>query len=191
MMMRDNAMQITCDHALPLVPSYLDGELTEAQAAPLRTHLLGCLGCREAAKDAKALKRWFVVEQAPAVPAGFAARVARRAFAGDPGETVTKPVGGADTEGALLPFVLRLTVAAAAVLLFLAAGMQLQSRPTESDELRADDLDLVWEEIYGMDATGQSGDAEELADPDATRPVPLDPRAQEPPAEDGAAPARR
>jgi hypothetical protein len=177
MMMEDPTMKLTCDHAIALVPSYLDGELTEAQAAPLRAHLLGCVGCREVAKDAKVLKRWLVVGDPSAVPAGFAARVARRAFAGDAGESATAFAGGtAAPEAALLPFVLRLTVAAAAVLLCLAAAMQLQSRPTESDELRADDLDLVWEEIYGMDA------------PRAAEDLPVPPAAEEPRA---AAPARR
>jgi anti-sigma factor RsiW len=170
-MMRDHAMQIPCDHAAALVPSYLDGELSEAQAAPLRAHLLGCVACREVAKEGKALKRWFVAGGAPAVPAGFAARVARRAFAGDPGgadEARTPAVPA--REAALLPFVLRLTVAAAAVLLFLAAAMQLQSRPTESDELRADDLDLVWEEIYGLEARPPAEGLPTPPDPERMRP---------------------
>jgi anti-sigma factor RsiW len=148
----DTNVHPTCDNAIALVPSYLDGELSEAQAAPLRTHLLQCPACREVAKDLKGLKRWFVAEPPPAVPAGFAARVARRAFAGDPG--LATPAFGAPrerAEGTLLTFVLRATAAAAALLLLLAAGLQLQARPTAGDELQAEDLDLVWEEIYGLD----------------------------------------
>lgn len=182
-MMGDHAMQIPCEDATALVPSYLDGELTEAQAAPLRAHLLGCVDCREVAKDGKALQRWFVAGAVPVVPVGFAARVARRAFAGDPGEIgetseIWAPSGG-EREPALLPFVLRLTATAAAVLLFLAAAMQLQSRPTASDELRADDLDRVWEEIYGMD----------VQRPVEALPVPLAP--EDPRGATGARPARR
>jgi hypothetical protein len=152
-MMGDHAMQITCDQATSLVPSYLDGELTEAQAAPLRGHLLGCPGCREVAKRGKALSRWFVAAGSPAIPLGFAARVARRAFAGDPGDLGDagnrKTAADGASEAALLPFVLRLTALAAGLLILLAGLMQLQASPTDSDELRADDLDLVWQEIYG------------------------------------------
>jgi anti-sigma factor RsiW len=148
-MMEDHTMKLTCDHATSLVPSYLDGELTEAQAAPLRTHLLACPSCREVAKGGKALRRWFVAEPATAaVPVGFAARVARRAFAGDLGVTVTAEAAEAETEATLLPFILRLTAIAAGTLILLAGMMQLQSGPTDSDELRADDLDVVWQEIY-------------------------------------------
>jgi anti-sigma factor RsiW len=168
-MMGDHAMQITCDQATSLVPSYLDGELTEAQAAPLRGHLLGCPGCREVAKRGKALSRWFAAAESPAIPLGFAARVARRAFAGDPGDAgirETAPVGAA--EAALLPFVLRLTALAAGLLILLAGLMQLQASPTDSDELRADDLDLVWQEIYGA-ARGDVDQARPLAPaPDAS-----------------------
>jgi hypothetical protein len=155
-MMDDNAVHPTCDNAAALVPSYLDGELSEAQAAPLRTHLLQCPACREVAKDLKGLKRWFVEEPPPAVPAGFAARVARRAFAGDPGLAAVP--AAAPSEGAIFSFVLRLTAAAAALLLCLAAGIQLQSRPAAGGELQAEDLNLVWEEIYGLDAAHPAAD---------------------------------
>ena len=88
----EHAMKPTCDDARALVPSYLDGELSEAQASPLRAHLLDCPACRGVAKEGKALRRWFEFEPAPvSVPAGFAARVARRAFAGDPGLLVPEP----------------------------------------------------------------------------------------------------
>ena len=59
-------MTMTCNEALPLVWSYLDGELSEAQAAPLRKHLLECNGCRNSAQHGKTLKRWFVRSEADA-----------------------------------------------------------------------------------------------------------------------------
>lgn len=71
-----------CGDARPLVPSYLDGELTEAQAAPLRKHLLACQACRAGAQAEKNMKRWFAATEPIAVPRGFSARVARAAFAG-------------------------------------------------------------------------------------------------------------
>lgn len=153
--MDDNSVHATCENAAALVPSYLDGELSEAQAAPLRAHLLQCPACREVAKDLKSLKRWFVDEALPEVPPGFAARVARRAFAGDPGlspgDEPATVAGRGPADGRLFAFVLRLTAAAAALLLGLAAALQLQARPAAGDELEAEDLDLVWEEIYGLE----------------------------------------
>lgn len=76
---------MNCNDAHPLIPSYLDGELSEAQAGPLRKHLLACQTCRTGAQSDKNLKRWFVASAAVPVPRDFAARVARRAFAGDRG----------------------------------------------------------------------------------------------------------
>ena len=52
-------MSLDCRNALPLVPLFVDGELSEAQAAPLRQHLMECPGCRAAASEEKALKRWI------------------------------------------------------------------------------------------------------------------------------------
>ncbi|MEM7306792.1 MAG: zf-HC2 domain-containing protein [Planctomycetota bacterium] len=164
-------MELTCKDAAPLVPSYLDGELTEPQAAPLRQHLLGCVACREVAKDAKALSAWFEPGSAVQAPEGFAARVARRAFAGDLGEGPvaapeqvepparvqpavppgTATAGAQPEEGALLSFVLRLTAAAAVLLLTLAAAIQFGDRPATGEDLRADWDDMSLEERYGLD----------------------------------------
>src|SRR5262245_39517074 len=122
-------MKISCDDARSLVPGYLDGELSEAQASPLRSHLLDCPACRESAKQGKTLKRWFEPRQAPvAVPPGFAARVARRAFAGDPGVLVPEPPA-VRAKKPLLPFLLLATAVAAAVLFVLAVAIRRQSLP--------------------------------------------------------------
>jgi anti-sigma factor RsiW len=122
-------MKISCDDARPLVPSYLDGELSEAQASPLRTHLLDCPACREVAKEGKSLQRWFESDPAPvSVPAGFAARVARRAFAGDPGLLVPEPAI-IRPRRPLLPFLLVASAVAAAVLFVLALAIQRESLP--------------------------------------------------------------
>ncbi|NOT30561.1 MAG: zf-HC2 domain-containing protein [Planctomycetes bacterium] len=122
-------MKTTCDDARALVPSYLDGELPEPQSAPLRTHLLACPACREVAKEGKVLRRWFEAEPARvSVPAGFAARVARRAFAGDPGLLVPEPPA-VRPRRPLLPFLLLATAAAAALLFVLAVAIQRESLP--------------------------------------------------------------
>ena len=69
---------MNCTDAKPLIPSYLDGELTEPQAGPLRQHLLDCADCRARTQSEKALTGWFVEGPPVEVPAGFATRVARR-----------------------------------------------------------------------------------------------------------------
>ena len=133
-------VKMSCQNARSLTPSYLDGELSEDQAAPLRAHLLDCLSCRETAKQGTAIKRWFqarnvqgaiggATDERVAVPDGFAARVARRAFAGDPGVLVpyaeeTEPVGS------LLPFVLKLSVVAAGLLFAFSIGIRMTSLPS-------------------------------------------------------------
>ena len=132
-------MNLTCDSARPLVPSYLDGQLSELQASPLRTHLLACPACRESAKDEKVLKRWFACEpERVSVPTGFAARVARRALAGDPGLIVPEPPPIAQRpRRSLLPVLLVATAVAAALLFLLALAIQRQNLPI-GDGLNAD-----------------------------------------------------
>jgi anti-sigma factor RsiW len=139
-------MKIACEDALVLVPSYLDGELSEAQASPLRAHLLDCPACREEAKQGKTLKRWFEPRSAAVpVPAGFAARVARRAFAGDQGLIVPEPPPsiGARPRRSLLPFLLVATAAAAALLLCLAVAIQRENLP-RSNQLDARENRPPW-----------------------------------------------
>ena len=124
---------MSCTNALSLVPSYLDGELSEEQAAPLRAHLLECPGCREAVKRDNAMKRWFqeADDDRVEVPEGFAARVARRAFAGDPGVLVPRPQP-VPSAGVLLPFVLKLSALAAGLLFLFSIGIRMTSLPSGS-----------------------------------------------------------
>jgi len=158
-----------CHDARSLIQSYLDGELSQAQAAPLRAHLLDCQPCRAGAQDEKNLKRWFVAPQTPAIPQGFAARVARAAVQGEPlprrsrltalpGSRVSgaTPVG-ADREGGMLRFVLACTAAAALLLFTLALGIRTLSLP-QTNQLAADDreevqLDKVLEELDQLNRT--------------------------------------
>jgi len=143
-----------CKESLALIPGYLDGELSDAQAAPLRQHLIDCQSCRKAASGGKALKRWF--EHDPGVgvevPIGFAARVARRAFAGDTGEA---PIAaGAETAPApILKFVLGFTAAAAALLLVLSVWMHGVHLP-DSENIHAVDTPTDKQELLEkMDRT--------------------------------------
>ena len=126
---KESFMKISCDDARTLVPGYLDGELPEGQASPLRGHLMDCPACREVAKQGKNLSRWF--EAAPAavpVPAGFAARVARRAFAGDPGLLVPEPPAVRPRKP-LMPFLLAACAVAAVLLFVLALAIRNETLP--------------------------------------------------------------
>jgi anti-sigma factor RsiW len=138
---------ITCQGARSLISSYLDGEVSEVQAAPLRGHLLSCFACREIAKEGTALSRWFhpLAEEdrlAGRAPAGFAARVARRALAGDPGLLIPQRTG-APSDRRHLSFVLWLCAAAAAVLFVLAIALQRGTLP-RGDQLEASPI-APWE----------------------------------------------
>lgn len=117
-----------CQNARSMIPSYCDGELSEAQAGPLRQHLLSCQPCRASAQDLKNLKRWFAEPETVAVPKGFAARVARRAFQGDTGEVLVGAAAAApapaEEGGRLFRFVLACTAAAAVVLLPLSLAVR-------------------------------------------------------------------
>jgi anti-sigma factor RsiW len=147
-------VKISCDNASALVPSYLDGELSEEQAAPLREHLLDCPACRELAKQEKSVKRWFSEAREASgvrVPRGFAARVAKLAFAGAQGGVlvpsarrerqersgssapITLLAGRRGERATVLPFVLKLSSAAAALLFVFALAIQRQALPEGSD----------------------------------------------------------
>src|SRR5688572_25896352 len=136
-----------CAQAAPLIPSWADGELSEARSAPLREHLLGCRDCRASMADLRALSRWFQPDGEVAVPPGFSARVARRAFAGDTGERAATSDRSAQERARTLDFVLVLTAVAAA--LVLALGLALRARELPAGErLHADDrTTLTTEEI--------------------------------------------
>jgi len=133
---------MNCNQAQPLLAGYLDGELSEAQSGPVRTHLLACCACREWVQEGKTLSRWFRGGQtAPeAIPQGFSARIARRAFAGDPGLLVPEP---RSPERPLLPFLLKWAAVAALVLFVLALQIQRQRLP-DSHEVEAESYTPPW-----------------------------------------------
>jgi anti-sigma factor (TIGR02949 family) len=139
-----------CQDARASIQAYLDGELNEERAGPLRKHLLDCQPCRASAQSEKNLKRWFAKAKTPAqnlVPRDFSARVARRAFAGDPGERFTEPrtiligSGGATmaadsrADEGNLRFVLSLTAAAAVLLVVLSVAIRGLTLPQGSNLL--------------------------------------------------------
>jgi len=146
-------MQNHCQKSEGLIPSYLDGELSEEQAAPLRKHLMECQPCRDLAQDEQAMKRWFIAEEAPAAPPGFAARVARRAFAGDEGilpdgDLLLQPqTATGRVEAPAVQFVLKLTAVAAAVLFCLALAIRNHSLPESEDLGAVEDYSEVLEDL--------------------------------------------
>ena len=129
-----NSNDFTCDEARALVPAYLDGELSADRASPLRQHLMECADCRTKTQAHKAQRQWFVSTPEVSVPDGFAARVARRAFQGDTGEAPQRT----EVLAPVLPFVLKMTAAAAGILLVLSGVIRAVDIPT-GGELRADD----------------------------------------------------
>jgi anti-sigma factor RsiW len=155
-------VEFACHNAESLVPSYADGELSEEQAAPLRRHLLECVSCREAVQSEQALKRWFADDGEVLSPPGFAARVARRAFAGDTGILADEPTPVGRPEGAVLSFVLQLTAVAAAVLLVLALAIRSERLPEDSDLSAEEPYTQVLEELErlneaeGPESTGET-----------------------------------
>ena len=116
---------MSCERALALLTRYGDGELEESLAAPLRGHLLDCAACRAAAVETKNLRAWMEPLEAPPVPAGFAAKVARAAFAG--GAEAPEPVA---VGAGLSSFVLAATALAAGVLFSLALALGMSARPS-------------------------------------------------------------
>jgi predicted anti-sigma-YlaC factor YlaD len=178
-----------CTNARPLIPSYLDGELSEAQASPLRKHLLDCQPCRASAQDEKSLKRWFVDEGPVAIPKDFSARVARRAFAGDPGGTSERwsdravPAATPARESEDLRFLLQLTAIAAALLIGLSIAIGHLRLPA-SDRLMADTAPEA-----NLERALSELDRINLEEPVVARPVAAKPGADGRPAPSAARPA--
>lgn len=152
-----------CTDSRPLIMSYLDGELSEAQAAPLRKHLLECQPCRASAQDEKNLGRWFSTAKSAMepvqVPRDFAARVARRAFQGDRGALEAQaPVLALPQrrDERSFRFVLALTAVAAAVVLFFAVAIRQLTLPSSSrmvaDEKTVLPLDEAIRELDRLNA---------------------------------------
>lgn len=126
-----------CADAQVLLTSYLDDELNEERAAPLRAHLLACPECRALVQEGRSLASWFVAPEPVQIPEGFAARVAHRAVMGNrgalvalPPSTSTEPVSGEAGEAeSLRGFVLSAIALAALVLLALSIAMRRLELP--------------------------------------------------------------
>ena len=147
-----------CQRVQGLVPGYMDGELSEEQAAPLRRHLLSCPTCRSSAADLAGLSHWFPAPGALEIPADFAARVARAAFSGETG--THRPVAPVAAEPQVAPhaadpglrsFVLGLTSVAAALLLSLSLFMAQEKQPSGA-ELSAEPIPATLEELDRLNA---------------------------------------
>ena len=166
---------MNCNDSRTLIPSYLDGELSEHQAAPLRQHLMDCQPCRKAASGQKALGRWFEHEPTSdvAVPAGFAERVTRLAFAGAVPRSSEEPLEAATrAEASLQSTVLWMTAAAAAVLLVV-SGMLAQLPRGDGSNLRAGEDQTLEETLEEIDAladpagAGSEGGLQDMSEPRA------------------------
>lgn len=178
-----------CTNAGRLISSYLDGELSEAQAAPLRKHLLACQPCRAAAQGEKNLKRWFVASPAVAVPQDFASRVARRAFAGDRGAgergagergdgfvPAAAPVAR-PSEDRTLRFVLQVTALAATLLVVAAIALSSLKLPS-GNRLAAENQPTLEQALEGLDRLDREAATTHSPSPSQSSDQPADARSQ-------------
>lgn len=175
---------MNCKDCLPLISSYVDDELSEPQAAPLRQHLMDCPACRRALQGEKSFKRWFEPRSEPvAVPAGFAARVARRAFAGDEGSgagwgsaTAEDPTRQGETP--VLQFVLWATAIAAGLLLVLSISIFSTRLPDGGNVhgQRLNDKEDVLQRLDALDDPAASPGAQQS--PSALRDMTATPEAE-------------
>ena len=190
-------MTKTCESVRSLLSGYLDGELSEEQAAPLRAHLLDCRACRETVQEGRVIGRWFVRAQPAAVeiPQGFAARTARRAFAGDPGHSAAGVLAGSEAEalvraaarGSLLPFVLRLSAAAAVLLFAFSLLIRNESLPRGS-EMEAQERHFWEDPAFMEDWERQELEAQGRTPADAVDPAALEDETEDGELDPGAAP---
>ncbi|MDH5493105.1 MAG: hypothetical protein OEY14_14215, partial [Myxococcales bacterium] len=110
-------------------------------------------------QELSGLSHWFPTQAAPEIPSGFAARVARAAFAGETGVRrallpATAPEREvSSTDKGLLPFVLTLTSVAASLLLFLALFLAQAEQPS-GPELSAEPLPSILEELDRLNGSG-------------------------------------
>ena len=131
-----------CDVVLALVPTYVDEEAATSVASSVRQHLMDCPACRGAVQEETSLRQWFVPTDEIEVPAGFAARVARRAFAGDEGlAPVTLTPTAPPEAGRLLSFSMGLVAVAAAAMIAVTLFIGGGPNPGTQD-LRATDESL-------------------------------------------------
>ena len=144
---------MNCKHARPLVPLYVDGELTSVQRAELRPHLLSCPACRSLAQAEQSLHAWFVPTDEVPVPTGFAAHVARRAVAGDTGsKRPFAPVESPDHEHSepILQFVLHALAVAAIALVVASIAMRRLDQPA-AEELKAHESQALDASLFALD----------------------------------------
>ena len=156
-----------CSDALARIPRFLDDELPEAEAAPLRAHLMDCPDCRGQAQDARSVSAWFVKPAQVEVPDGFSARVSRRAVAGDRGVWTPVPAAApvlseSAEDDPMRSFVVSAVAIAALVLLALSIALRRWDMP-DSQGLSADDVgtDQVLEALREMNEREAAEESDE------------------------------
>lgn len=163
---------IQCEVVRALVPTYVDGEVSETVASTIRRHLIDCPACRAVAQEEQSLRQWFVAGPEVEVPDGFAARVARRAFAGDvgflpaaaPAATAAEP---GRPSGRVLSFTRTLVAVAAGGLVAITLVLASAGRPEVADLDAGQGLDEALAELDEENQRLGSGDAELDPEPGA------------------------
>ncbi|MEZ6003051.1 MAG: zf-HC2 domain-containing protein [Planctomycetota bacterium] len=140
-----------CEQAQEWISKKVDGVLAVKEVGQLRQHLEQCGECREFEEDMLAMKAWFPAEEAVAVPAGFAQRIAAMAFDGQAAAPILQHVSGGRPRAGSTPerFAMQLMALAAALLLALGLALYMQ-RGNSNHNLNADEtqtLEQVLEEL--------------------------------------------
>lgn len=115
----------------PKLQRFADGELGAMESRDLRAHLLDCVECRAIVGGVYSMRKFFAGEPLAAAPAGFAARVAEKAFLEGPRTREERTV---------LPFAKKVAAIAAAIVLLVGGALFLRSGsgPNEGFEARAE-----------------------------------------------------
>lgn len=152
-----NARNMPCEQAERWIHQHVDQELSVKQVGELRQHLDACAACSGLYAELKAGKAWFVPSEAPAVPAGFAARVTALAFAGAEGTIereapVLAHLSGGGSRGVVLGgsdrFLKRATAVAAGLLAVLGLALYSQNAVSERSLVAEEgNLETVLEEM--------------------------------------------
>lgn len=168
---------IQCDVVRALVPTFVDDEVTESVGSTVRRHLMDCPACRASVQEEQTLRQWFVPGPEVEVPDGFAARVARRAFAGDVGLLpVTPPPARTASDGRsggrVLAFTRTLVAVAAGGLVAVTLVLAGAQRPEVADLDAGKDLDQALmeleEENRQLELAGDGPGSAPEVDPEAS-----------------------
>ena len=151
---RGSAVNVTCEnaaHSCPVIWTVSYPKSRPHRCGRISSIVVGVVRWPRTERSSSAGSRWPQrASSAITVPSGFAARVARRAFAGDPGSISAARIDAHDLDSiaparpSQLPFLLKLCAIAAGLLFVFAMGIRERSLPA-GQGLEAQDYRPPWE----------------------------------------------